>query len=334
MSAGKTLTAYKLLAKVESAYATFPSMTDAADAIQVAELPVFDTQYGFDGERPDPPGTGGRQIGLPPQGAFYNPTFKIEDKGGGSAYSASVVPRDTHVLLRAAGFDAAVTTTGGAEKWTYTPTPVTSSPTSCGFEAYGSCIPGGNVEKWSAKGVYTDFVYEVANGQQAFFTFTAWGVQQAAPSEVAWATPTYAPTIVPPVAAPLVLTVNAVTSLVVRSAKVTLGRTIQSRFPDHDISGLHPGFHPARRVPELSFVVEAPTFSALNLHSLWSAGTGIAASFQVGATQYNRRKWTFAQTQLKSVKRQADGAIPLLEVTCRLYNSTPSANDDISIVDD
>jgi hypothetical protein len=336
MSAPKTLTVYKLLAANETTYGTPVAVTDASNAIQVAERMTIDTEYGSTGDRPPPPGTAGEQIGLAPQGAFYQPTIKIEDKGAGAAYSSSVFSRDSHVLLQACGFDATGSFSGGTEKYTYTPTPAGSAMKSFNYEAYGKAIPGGNVEKWIGNGGYADFEYAVdnTNGVQAFWTFKTMARRDTAPAEAAWTTPTYAHSVVPPVGGPLVFTFNAVTTLIVRSARVVLNRTIQNRFPDYNRTGMHPGFHPARRKPQLIFVCETPAFSTINFHALREAATGVAASMQIGATQYNRRKWTFAQCQVVDVKEQADDQVPLLEVTCRLYNSTPNAVDDVQTVTD
>lgn len=334
MSAPKTTIGYAFMAKVESTYGTYSTPVVGTDGVQLSELPLIQRQYGFDGMRPAPPGTGGTQVRTAPQGANYRPSFKPEAAGGGAAYSASVLPWNTHVFMRASGFDATGSFGGGVEKYTYTPTAVTGAPTSCSWEAYGPGTTATTGEKWSANGVYADMLFEVQNGSPGIFTFNTFGREQAAPSEVAWPTITYHPTVIPPVASPLVLTVNAVATHVCRSIKFALNRAIQERYPDQNVAGAHAGFHPGRRAPTVEFVIEAPLFATANYFSLWSAGTSIAASFQVGSTQYNRIKFTFAQMQITSAVPSNDGGVAILTVTGAPYCSTANLVDDISIVAD
>lgn len=337
MSAPKTLAVYKLLAKLESTPGTAVALADASDAIQVVEDPVMQTQYGWDGTRERPSGTLGQQIQFGPQGAWYNPSFKVADKGGGVAYSASVFPWDTHVFLQAAGFDAAGSFGAGTEKWTYTPTAGTAVPKTLCYKASGNTIPGGNTEEWAANFVYCDWQYDVGNGKPAYWTFPTFGRRNAAPTEVAWSNPTYHHTVIPAIAAPLSLSVNGVTTLTgIESISVKGNRTINPRFPDHSQSGLHGGFHPYDRTVTVTFKVEKPAFSTINFHSLEDAGTPLAVTFQAGTTQYFRRKWTFAQVQIKggSIAESDDNGRPMIEVTCQAYNSTPTTNDDVSVVAD
>lgn len=330
MSAPKSNVVYGLLAKIESAYGTYNTPASGSDGIQVAEYIEIERQYGFDGKRPAQPGNAGQQRRVPPQGASYRPSIKVEDKGPGVAFSSTVFGKDYHALLLAGGMTG---TLGGTTTWTYVPTLVTAAPTSVSLEYYCRSNTAGNSEVWKANGVYTDWIYEVANGGPGMWTFNTFGRENAAPAEAAWPTITYTyGTIVPPVASPLALTVNGVGTLAIRSAKVEMKREIQERFPDLNTTGGHGGFAPGRREPVLTFVCEAPLFATSNLWTLHSAGTPFAASFGVGSTQYNQSDWTFAQAQVSEVKPSSDGPVPLLEVTCALYGSTPTANDDLTFV--
>lgn len=334
MSAPKSNVVYGLLAKVESTYGTYNSPASGTDGIQVAEMVEIERQYGFDGKRGGQPGNMGPLRRVAPQGATYRPALKIEDKGPGVAYSASAFSKDSHALLLAGGMTATLDATGGSEKYTYVPTLITAAPTSVSLAYYCRANTAGNAEIWQAKGVYTDWTYEVATAGPAMWTFNTFGVENAAPAEGAFPTITYTyGTIVPPVASPLSLTINGVSSLVIRSAKVTAGRAVQERFPDLNSAGAHAGFDGRGRMePVFSFVCEAPLFATSNLWSLHNAGTSFAASFQVGTVQYNRRIWTFAQAQVTEVKPSADGAVELLEITCAPYGSTPTANDFLQCV--
>lgn len=334
MSAPKTGVAYGLLAKAEATPGTYNTPSTSTDGVQVMERPAVQHKYAFDGARAMPPGTSGTQVRVAPVGRTVETTVKIENKGAGSAYSSSVVPRDLHVLLQASGLTGAVTLTGGSEKWTYTPTAATAAPTTASLEFYVRAMTTGNVEKWPVNFVYADPTFTVDNGNVGVWEFAVKGRLNAAPSEVSFPTITYAPTIIPPTAAPLVLTVNSVASGVIRKASVKFNRTIQDRYPDMNSSVGHGGFHPGMRAPEFTFLVEAQAFATINYWALQDAGTVFAASFQVGAAQYNRTKWTFAQCQVKDVQEQYDGEIPMLNVTCSLHGSTANLNDDLSLVFD
>lgn len=330
MSAPKSNVVYGMLAKIESAYGTFSTPASGSDGIQVAEMIEIERQYAFDGKRHAQPGNAGQQRRVAPQGATYRPSIKVESKGPGAAYGASSFGKDYHALLLAGGMTG---TLSGTTQWSYVPTLITAAPSSVSLEYYCRATTAGNAEVWKAKGVYTDWVYEVANGGPAMWTFNTFGVESTAPAEAAFPSITYSyGTIVPPVASPLTLTVNSVATLAIRSAKVEMKRVVQERSPDLNSAGAHAGFAPGERDPMFTFVCEAPLFATSNLWALHAAGTPFAASFGVGATQYNRSAWTFAQAQVVEVKPSSDGPVPLLEVSCSLYGSTPTANDDLAFV--
>jgi hypothetical protein len=339
MSAPKTRIAKGLMVKLESAYGTLPSMVVGTDGVQVAELFDPSPTAGFDGARPDPPGTGGTQVRLAPQGIALAPTFKVEAKGAGAAYSSSVYPRDFHALLQAAGFVATGSFTGGAEKYTYVPGAPTAAPSSFGAEMYLNGTTAGTWERWRLNGGYCDWTYEAENGAESFFTFAGQGRLNEDPVEQAVGTAiTYAHTVLPPTAAPLTLACDTTgfATMAVRSLKIEGKRTITPRYPNENTVAGHGGFHPGRRAPVMTIVVEDPLFSTHNGWALWKAGTVLVnTTFQVGSTQYNRLKWTLARAQIMAPPtRSADGEIPLLEVALSLHTTTPDANDDVQLVVD
>jgi hypothetical protein len=335
MSAPKTGVAYGLLAKTEATNGTYNTPSTSTDGVQLAERPTLVFGSVFDGGRPMPPGTGGTQLRAAPQGESVSTTLKIENKGAGAAYSSSVVPRDLHVLLKASGLTGTGSFTGGSEKWTYVPTAVAAAPSSASLEFYCHAMTSGNGEKVPINFVYTDPTFTVENGGIGMWEFPIKGRLNAATSEVSWPTITYAPTIIPPVAGPLVLTVNSVATLVIRKASVKFNRTLQDRYPNENVAGSHGGFHPGRRSPEFSFTMEAIAIATFDPFALWRAGTAFAASFQVGSTQYNECKWTFAQAQIsKAPTIGYDGDVPTIDVTCSLHCSTANTVDDLSLVFD
>jgi len=336
MSSPKSLVLYGATNKVETTAGTYTAPAIATDGLQVAELPVFDESYGFDGERPVIPGSAGQQIRVAPQGRTVKGLpIKIEDRGLGVAYSAAAFPKDSHFLRRAAGFDAVFSGGGGAEKITYTPTPFTAAPTTLSMDLYDEVTTAATWVKYPLNMIYADWEYEASDGKPAIWTFQISGRVNAEPTEVAYGSGiTYAATPVPPVASPLVMVVNGVSSLVIRKVNVKGNRMIQERYPDQNAAGAHAGFQPGERKPVLIFTMEASLFATFNPRTLRTAGTAFAVSFQVGGTQYNRTKWTLPQCQVIEAKKSADGPVPLWDVTCSIHNSTPGSNDDISIAND
>ena len=330
MSAPKSMIHFGLLAKIEATYADGIASSPATDAVQVAEIPEYTDTYAFDGARGPSPGTRGTQIRVAPNGKAGQIVAKIEGKGAASAFSGAVKPKDLTVMMRIAGFDETGSFTGGSEKYTYTPTQGPGGFSSGTLNLY----KGGS--RYKLQGCYADLEWNAENGGPGIFTFTAQGIQALAPLDntsdpIAMV---YAPTVLPPVSAPLVLTVAGVASLVVRSAKVKIQRGIQPRV-DLNAAGGHAGFHPGTWAPELSFICEAPLRSLIDFDALRLAGTVFAGSIgRIGSTQYNRYKWTWAQMQVSNVVPQQDDKIPTLEVTCTAHTSTGILNDDLSLVID
>jgi hypothetical protein len=323
MAGDKTRIIYGLLAKKETTYGTFVAPSVATDGVPVAEFPEVTPGYGIDGARGPAPGTSGQLRRTAPQAPIVTGTpFKIESRGAGAAYSGAVVPPE-HAILQACGLDAVGSFTGGAEKYTYTRTPGPGGYSSVSLELYTEG------EKIPVNGVYGDLVYEVENGRPALWTIDWKGRLNAAPSaDVATAKTIVYSSVLPPLAAPLVLTFNGITSLVVEKLTWRLNRQRHDR-----VKGQF-GQHPGRTAPELVILCERPLLTALNFWSEWSGGTPRAASFDVGTTQYNRDKWTFPALQVVDVKPQGDEARSLLEVTCQCTDTTPIANDGFQLVKD
>lgn len=336
MTAVKSNIHWGFMADVESSYGAGATLLAATHGVQLVEIPELDLEYSYDGARPRQPGSRGSQRRVAPQGRTVRPTFLVEHKGSGAAYSASVKPRGQSAFLRAAGFTETIDTTGGAEKATYAPTAVGTAPTSMTYEAYVRPIVGGNPELWQVRGVYCDWMFECKNGEPARWSFPTFGIMSSSYPTESSSMPsiTYHPSVVPPIAGPLTLTVNSVSSLVVRSLTVKGNRQILDRYPDLNgtgVGGLHAGFQPGEHNVEFSFTIEKPTIATQDYLTLQSAGTVFAASFTAGTAQYNKSTWTFAQAQVKEVKHSTDNMVPMLDVTCSAHTSTGILADDISI---
>jgi len=337
MSAPKTNVVYGLMGDVESQYGTLPTLTVANHGIQLAEQPEISDDWGFDGARGPNPGSGDTQLRTTPVGRIIRPmAFKIENKGGGAAYSASVKPRDLSVALRCGGFVQTLDATGGNEKYTYTFTSPVGVPSSGGFEAYCRGTTAGTGEKWPINGAYIDSLqYDVLDGKPGMWSGNLQGRLNAAPSEVTWPVIVYAPTVLVPTSAPLVLSVNGVTSLVIRSLSLRTGRKVQARFPDQNAASGHGGFHPGDRAVEVEFLMESSLFATFNPYSLRELGTVFAVSFQTGATQYNRTKFALPQCQVSADPTpEVDGQVSLTRVTCSAHSSTSVLSDSLTVTFD
>ena len=335
MSAPKTNVVYGLMGDVESSYLAMPTLNVSNHGIQLAEQPEISDDYGFDGSPDQNPGSGDTPIRYTPVGRFIKPlSLKIRDKGASAAYSGSVKPRDLSVPLRIAGFVETGSFGAGTEKYTYTLTSPVGAPSSGGFEAYCRGTTAGTGEKWPIYGAYADWMYEVQNGQPGLWTFTVNGVLQAAPSEVSWPAIVYAPSVLVPTASPLVLSINGVTSLVIRSLTLRGQRKIGARFPDANASSGHAGFHPSNRAIELEFLMEASLFATFNPYALRAAATAMAVTFQTGATQYNRTKFSLPQVQVRDASPEVVDEVPCTRVICTAHSSTPILNDSLTVTKD
>lgn len=320
MSSTKSRVIYGLLAKAETTYLTYSTPTVGTNGVMVAEYPELAVSFGETGLRGPAPGNAGVLIPTAPAAPIYEFTAKMESRGGGAAYSASVYPNE-HVFLQMAGFTAAVTTTGGSERWTYTPTPGSTANVS------GSLIAYTDQEIHLMKGGYcSNATYEIENGKPAMWTFDVKAAQNGAPTDDAGGatakTITYS-SVVPFIVSPLVMTINSVSTLVLDRFTFAMNRDVGPR-----AKGAY-GFHPGRRAPTISFTVEKEAKATIDFEALRAAGTAFAVSATFGSTQYNRDVWSFPQAKISDLKAVADGERALYEVTCALYSSTPILNDEI-----
>lgn len=320
MASAKTRLIYGVLVKKETTYGTYTAPAVGTDGVSVAEYPVATLSYGVDGARGPAPGNHGTLRRTPPAAPIVTAPLKLEARGTGAAYSASVYPPE-HVLLQAAGMDATIVTTPGSETITYTRTPGPGSFSSASIDFYTEG------EKWPLNGCYATWEYEVENGKPAMWTYEVRGRLNADPSaDVATAKTITYEAEVPPIAAPLAITFDAVSSIPVSRIRVTGQRQLSDR-----IRGQW-GFHPGRTEPQLSFLIEKPLLTTYDFFAEWKNGTANAASFQVGTVQYNRHIWTFAQTQVINVAPQNESESALIEVTCSLHDSTQILNDAWSLL--
>jgi hypothetical protein len=327
MSADKLITIYGVTGKLESSYAGGGTPSTSTDGILCAELPKLSLAYANDGSRAMPPGTAGFQKRVAPSARTGEATIKMEPRGAGAAYGASVLP-GVHTLMRVAGFDAAIVTTGGIEKVTYTPTPGPGSFASGAFWFYerGQLYP--------VSALYSDFELAFDGPSVPLMSFATKGIVLAAITDVAVPAITYGDAaILPPKAVGIAFAHGAVTGLRVRGASFKLGREISPRL-DVNASGGHAGFSIGRRAPTLEVTIETPLIATIDPHVLWAAGSTAALTMTIGATQYNRYKLTAPAGQIVGVEELEDGPTALTKLTYQLNPSASNLNDEVAVVFD
>jgi len=330
---------------VEATYASGGSLVAGTDGILMAKEALMTYDWASKGERIPAVGSGAPWLRVAPRGRVVKFPVEIEARGAGAAYSASVVPLDSHVLLQMAGHTAAGSFAGGSEKWTYTPFSGPPPYSSGFFSAYS------RGQLWPIVGAYADFAFTLEKAGIPHFLFTVDGRLDVSPTDVAVPAITYNSTVFPPEGVGIALTIGSYTPGKVRKIEFKKKLSIHPRL---DISGPAPalghiGFGVGRRDAELIIELEEDTLTVaapwsgattLNPYEMQAGGYGTLAAqpptvniaFTVGSVQYN--KWTFTAPQafLIDVKEGKDGEAATVTLTYQLTTSTPTANDDYNIV--
>jgi hypothetical protein len=330
MSAPKLRNLFGLMVKAETTYGTAVSLAGATDGILVTEIPDVKPEYVHDGSR------NGRAVGMGPlkrvnkSGRAAKVSVITEARGFGAAYSASNLPSIDR-LLKAAGYGATVVTTGGAETVTYTPQAIAgsgSAPTSLTLESYV------NSQKYALAGVYADLMAGGSAGDIPKFEFPCSGIMSATETDAAVPAITY-PSIDPPKAETMVLTLGLYTPLIVKDWQFALGRQLAPRAYDNT-NARHGGFSPGDISPTLEVVVEMValatvnpwnTATTINPRELAERASSLAASLIVGSVQYNKYKLSAPQAQLVDVEELEDGPTSEWRLKFLLPPSTPVALD-------
>lgn len=339
--AAKTINVLGATAKLETNYATAETLT-TTDGLLLT-FPdrnvgsIVQVAYAFDGQVGINPGNLGNAALAQPGGKSFTGPLPMRFKGAGAAYNTTVTPALAHLMLQIAGFTGTLSTTSGAESWTYAPTAATTAYKSATMDLYA------RGEKWPLKGVVTDWEFTFDNPAPPTHTFTISGIANGDVTDVALPTITYpANTVLPPNANGISMVIgDFTTNAVVYSGSFRLGRTIEPRVALTSGTG-HEGFIPGGRNPELTVVVEDTAFVASPYHSaagldpikLREAATPITVSVKFGSTQYNRWKLTLSNAQLFNVTPTAVNRAAAWELVFRPSTSTPVADDDLSVLFD
>jgi len=329
-----------LLGKEESTYGSAVALSTTADGIQLQfdnrDYPWATLNYAYDGDLGPSVGNLGTVLRAGKAGRSITYEAPTRAKGGGAAYTASVLP-SVHRLLKAAGFDAALTTTTGSEKYVYTPSAPGTTYTSLTLNAYA------RGELLAAVGAIADLNIDFPNGGPPLWRFPISAYLSADMTDAATPTVTYPLTsIQAPLANGIALVLGSfTTNAVLYSGGFTLGREILPRVALTGAGG-HLGFIPRGRQPEAKIVVETTALQGTPFHAsggfdaykLEEVATSIAFSLRFGTVQYNKWLLEFLQAQVIGAVPTVVNGVACTELTVRAHTSTPVSADDVRITFD
>lgn len=338
MSQTKSVTLYGLTNDVEGSYGGGGTLDAATDGIQLAEETLGTVKYLNDGERAAPPGsTSASQKANEPSGAYVDdlePSTEI--RGAGAAYSSSAKP-ETHTWWSISGHTATLDATPGAEKYTYTPHALTTTPISGVLNAYA------RGQLWPLTGAYASVGFVLEAGGYGIMT-AALSAIVGSPSDVALPAITYS-SVLPPKVEGMALTIGNYTGGIIRRVQFQQGRAIVPRAGDGNAAaGAHPGFAVGRMDATLEVLVEADSFhgttpyhaaAAIDPFKMYETAQVVAVSFNLGVvgTGYNSMQFTASQAQLSGPPADdADGPTALWRLSFKLRPSTPILQDMYSVV--
>lgn len=338
MSAPKIASRWGVLAKLESSYLAATTLAAATDGVLVVERPEVERGYVHDGRRAGRPGASGAFRNVGKSGRSGSTSLAMEAAGPGTAYGASNLP-NVHTLMRAAGYDAAVVTTSGAEKVTYSPS-ADGSWASAALELYARGV------KNALSGVYADELTISGDaGGIPRWVFGCMGVMAALPTDASVPSITWAGAQAadPAKAEALTVLIGNFSPARVRSFEYRWRRNVAARAMDNT-AGTHGGFTPgAEREAQLEVVVEAATLatgspyntaSTLNPGELAERASALAVSLVVGSAQYKRFKIAAATAQLAEDPDEIEGNSAMWRLVFDLKPSAYGANDEVSVTFD
>lgn len=330
----KTSNVSCLLMKVESTYGTFTAPAAATDAMLLAlsdRYPgLIKKDWLYDGSSGPAPGHTAGLNRYAKVGPFFTGDFTMRAKGYGAAYSASNKP-NIHVMLQISGMDATGSFVASSEKWTYSITPDTTTPSSGSMEYYHQG------QKYAGTGALASMSYEVKQGGPPLFKFATKAIQNSDVIDASAPTPTY-PTnsVLEPVAFGSAFTIGSFLTAVVRSASFDGGRNLDTARPNLNGSTAHMGWVSTEWKPKYTVTIERSAFvgspfhtsSGIDYYKLAEAATQIGIIQQVGTAQYNRMKHNMPQSILVDVNEDTDGGVATVTLTFEPVSTTPGITYD------
>lgn len=334
----KTVEVGGLLLKVETTYGVDAVPVAGSDGVQMHLTDRFALgaparlAYRGDGSAGLNPGNIGPRRRQAKSGRSLTMPIPHQFKGPGVAYSASVFP-SFHTLLRGAGFSAAVTTTSGSEKWTYTPNvPGT-------FDGL-SGIAYARRESWSFVGGLLNWNFSADGPVAPTHTFDLQAIG-ALPTDASLPNITYpALTVEPPIASAITFNLGAYVAAEVLRFSFNLGRNLTTERVNLTAAAAHQGFYPAGFEPVLSVTLEQSAFvgspfhtsGGFNPYALEEAATAFASTLKIGTVQYNNWSLVFPQVQVRSATPSNNNGIATVDLELVPYSTTPINNNFMTVV--
>lgn len=272
---------HALYTKVETTEGT-DAVPGAADALQLLEAGTIEPAAEFLNDRPDMliHGILDEAGPTPPGAKFYRVRGRVALRGRGSAYDGTTGVPEIHALLQGAGFSA----TFGAGAWTYdTVSSAFKTLTIHGFHGLDTgvwvrhVLLAARIERLTAI---------LRAGRPGELEFTALGLYNE-PTDASPTTPTYLTSVAPNFGAASSWALGALTTAVVREARVELETPLSRRLSGNAADGLL-GFMQERRRGTFSARFEAARVADYNALNKWSTAAHEALAIDVGSAGTNR----------------------------------------------
>jgi hypothetical protein len=228
--------------------------------------------------------------------------------------------------LKIAGLDPTFSGGVGSEQISYQPTADGAGYASGVLRAYA------RGQQYDLTGAYADgFTLEFELGGVPKITFPLQGISSALPSDVSVPSITY-PTVLPPKASALALSLGGYSPARVRSGSLTFKRNISPRLFDVSAQA-HGGFSPGvDREATLEVVIEAAALSSFNPYTYADAQTALSLAATIGGTQYNKFTLNAANAQLLTADEAEEGPVATWALSFALKASTVIASDEFTLV--
>lgn len=321
MSSAKSVVGLLMFAKNEASYGAGASFA-ATDAIQVAqELPVFNVNYNYDGNRQGAQWSGGNIIRTGPGGRSVEGTVIIEGKGLGSAYGVGATPPNLHPFLLSSGLSGSLS----GSSWVYRPFPLGTAPTSLAMQVYD------RNELLTVSGAYANMSFNAEGAGLTMFTFAMQGLCSDITDVSNPPSRTYsAVNVLPPKNEGVQFVIGSYTTAKIRSYSYAHNLTINPRINLNESTG-HAGFAIGRRTPEFTITIEADALETFDAYAAWRNGTTYDVSLTVGTSANNRFRIRMSQAQISNVVRANDDPVATWELTLTPAVSSPDASDDLEL---
>lgn len=271
-------------------------------------------------------GKGSQLPGVPGPRRWPGIPVSVNLRGSGVAYSASVKPKADQ-LLRACGFAAAGSYTGGSEKWDYTFRSDVGT-----FESFSKYIyRGGKLYKLlGCRGLPS---LRFALGGFASISAQLHALYTA-PSDASLVAVTGEPTIGYPIMLSSAFQIGS-GNYAAKHGEITIdcGRKIVPREDGTAASGYAGMEMVGDRTPTVVFQCEQTNEAGFTFWANLTAGTQMDCSFTIGSTQYNRIKVTMPAIQFESLEEADRDGLAMYRATCLMVSPT-GVDDDLTITFD